>query len=181
MHFVIVSSIFASTGVQYPTTKLAGSQLSKHFIHIIFLKENFFEVGNKANPPRLSVIFPKSYLIRKHRIYNTVRNEIRRIDNFEREIRRKGKKYKLNSQIHASRHYHKGNRDQAGFLYELFYFPSTSKSPRESSANLQMLIWWCHVACDKSRRLAYSWPEFYWCLYMIVLLIRYLLTFIVNF
>lgn len=72
-------------------------------------------------------------------VYNTVRNEIRRIDNFvAKEIRRKGKKYKLNSRIHASRHYHKGNRDQLGFLYELFYF--------------QMLIWWCRVAFVSRRR-----------------------------
>lgn len=138
---------------------------------------------NKANPPRLFVIFSGKvvpYSQTSNPVYNTVRNEIRRIDNFEeKEIRRKGKKYKLNSRIHASRHYHKGNRDQAGFLYELFYFPSTSKSPRQSFANLQMLIWWCGVcarrACDSavsrrvmSRRVAshtaraaYCWPEFY--------------------
>lgn len=57
--------------------------------------ENFFEVGNKANPPRLSVIFPVEvvpYSKTSNLVYNTVRNEIRRIDNFgEKEIRRKGK------------------------------------------------------------------------------------------
>lgn len=140
--------------MQYTTTELCAavcvtlSHLSRtepFYIHIIFLrKENLFEVVNKANPPRLFVIFSGKvvpYSQTSNPVYNTVRNEIRRIDNFgEKEIRRKGKKYKLNSRIHASRHYHKGNRDQAGFLYELFYFPSTSKSPRQSFANLQMLI-----------------------------------------
>lgn len=111
--------------------------LQTFYTHNISTKGNFFELGNKANPPRLSLIFSVEavpYSQTSNPVYNTVRNEIRRIDNFEeKEIRRKGKKYKLNSRIHASRHYHKGNRDQAGFLYELFYFPSTSKSPRKAS------------------------------------------------
>lgn len=64
-------------------------------------------------------------------IHNTVRNEIRKIISYWIN-KAKGKKYKLNSRIHASRHYHKGNRDQPGFLYELFYFPSTSKSRKKS-------------------------------------------------
>lgn len=67
-----------------------------HFIHIIFLrKENLFEVVNKANPLRLFVIFSGKvvpYSQTSNPVYNTVRNEIRRIDNFgEKEIRRKGK------------------------------------------------------------------------------------------
>lgn len=113
-----------------------------------FREQNFFEVRHKANPPRLSPIFstkPVPYSQTSNPVYNTVRNEIRRIDNFGERNNAKGKKYKLNSRIHASGHYHKGNRDQVGFLYELFYFPSTSKSPRESFANLQMLIWWCRL------------------------------------
>ena len=66
------------------------------FIHIIFIrKENLFEVVNKANPPRLFVIFSDKvvpYSQTSNPVYNTVRNEIRRIDNFgEKEIRRKGK------------------------------------------------------------------------------------------
>lgn len=76
MHFVIVpiSTKFASTGGVHDESS-PGFQHSNHFIHIIFLKENFFEVGNKANPPRLSVIFSKSYLIRKHRIPYTIQCE----------------------------------------------------------------------------------------------------------
>lgn len=66
------------------------------FIHIIFIrKENLFEVVNKANPPRLFVIFSDKvvpYSQTSNPVHNTVRNEIRRIDNFgEKEIRRKGK------------------------------------------------------------------------------------------
>lgn len=73
-----------------------GFRRSQHFIHIIFpRKENFFELGNKANPPRLSLIFSAEavpYSQTSNPVYNTVRNEIRRIDNFEeKEIRRKGK------------------------------------------------------------------------------------------
>lgn len=118
-------------------------------------------------------------------VYNTVRNEIRRIDNFVKEIRRKGKKYKLNSRIHASRHYHKGNRDQAGFLYELFYFPSTSKSPRKASRICK--CWFDDVVSRATSRVAlrYSWPDFYWCVphtspdFTTLFLITY--TFIINF
>lgn len=51
--------------------------------------------GNKANPPRLSVIFSGKvvpYSQTSDLEYNTVRNEIRRIDNFgKKEIRRREK------------------------------------------------------------------------------------------
>lgn len=71
------------------------SDSASDFIHIFQRKENFFEVGNKANPPRLSVIFSGKvvpYSQTSDPEYNTVRNEIRRIDNFgKKEIRRREK------------------------------------------------------------------------------------------
>lgn len=65
------------------------------FIHKIFpRKENFFEVENKGNPTRLSVIFSTKvvpYSQTSNLVYNIVRNEIRRIDNFGERNKAKGK------------------------------------------------------------------------------------------